>query len=353
MKILFRLIVIVLLFSSCSSTQLVTISVLQPAPVTLPAYVKNVAVVNRTTPSQKVKIVNVVNKILSAEGTALDKEGSKAATTALADELSKNAHLDSVTIIENSNLTTDVPGSFPALLSWDEVEKYCSANNADALFSLEIFDTKSNIDYTASQTAVKTPLGNVPAFEQTANMHTSVTTGWRIYDVRSKNILDEIAFSRMLVFHGKGINPLLAANALIGRKEAVKQVGNLAGYDYAFSIVPLWTRVSRDYYIKGNNNFTMATRKARTGNWEGAANLWEQEVDNPKSKIAGRACYNMAIICEINGDLDGAIKWAQKSYEDFGNHLALKYVKILNNRKLDNEILKDQQVDDINKYTSK
>jgi hypothetical protein len=97
----------------------------------------------------------------------------------------------------------------------------------------------------------------------------------------------------------------------------------------------------------------MATRKARTGNWEGAANLWEQDVDNPKSKIAGRACYNMAIICEINGDLDGAIKWAQKSYEDFGNHLALKYVKILNNRKLDNEILKDQQVDDINKYTSK
>ena len=344
MKTLFRLIIIVLFFSSCSSTQLVTISVLQPAPVTLPSYVKNVVVVNRTTPSQKVKMINVVNKALSLEGPNLGKDGSKAATTGLADELNKNARFDSVTIIDNSNLTTDVPGSFPMPLSWDEVEKYCSENNADALFSLEIFDTKSNIDYTANETVLKTPLGNVPAIEQQANMQTSVTTGWRIYDVRSKDILDQIAFSRFLVFHGKGINPLLAANALIGRKEAVKQVGNIAGQDYAFSIIPLWKRVSRDYYVKGNSNFDLATRKARTGNWEGAANLWEQEIDNPKSKIAGRACYNMAIICEINGDLNGAIKWAQKSYEDYGNHLALNYVKILNNRTLDNEKLKDQQV---------
>jgi hypothetical protein len=73
--------------------------------------------------------------------------------------------------------------------------------------------------------------------------------------------------------------------------------------------------------------------------------LWAKETDNSNGKIAGRACYNMAIINEINGDLDGAIKWAQKSYENYDNHLALKYVKILNNRKVDNEILKDQQID--------
>lgn len=344
MKNLFKAVFSALLFSSCASTRPVTINVLQPAPVTLPAYVKNVVVVNRTAPSKKVKIVNVINNALDAEGTGLDKEGSKAATTALADELSKNPHIDNTSIVENSNLTTDVPGSFPMPLSWDEVEKYCSESNADALFSLEVFDTRSKIDYTANQTTIKTPLGNIPALEQTANMHTSVTTGWRIYDLRSKNILDEIAFSRMLVFHGKGINPLLAANALIGRKEAVKRVGNIAGHDYAFSVVPLWQRVSRDYYTKGSSNFKAATRKARTGNWEGAADLWNEETDNPKRKIAGRACYNMAIICEINGDLDGAIKWAQKSYEDYNNHLALKYVKILNGRKLDNERLKDQQV---------
>ena len=39
----------------------------------------------------------------------------------------------------------------------------------------------------------------------------------------------------------------------------------------------------------------------------------------------------MAIINEINGDLESALKWAQKSYEDTNNKLALRYVRILEN----------------------
>lgn len=345
MKILFKITITLWIFSSCASTQLVTISVLKPAPVSVPAYVKNVAVVNRSEPSKKVKIINVVDKALSMQGTDLDKIGSQSTLTGLSDELKKNTRFDNVTVLDNANLTTDVPGNFPAPLAWSDVENYCSDNNADVLFSLEIFDTKSDIDYTANKTVVKTPLGDAPVIEQQANMHTLVKTGWRIYDLRNKNILDEVAFSRTLTYHGKGINPLLAANALINRNEAVKEVGNIAGHDYALSLIPTWKRVSRDYYVRGNDNFKIAMRKARTGNWTGAADLWEKETNNSNGKIAGRACYNMAIISEINGDLDGAIKWAQKSYENYNNHLALQYVTILNNRKLDTEILKDQQVD--------
>jgi hypothetical protein len=35
----------------------------------------------------------------------------------------------------------------------------------------------------------------------------------------------------------------------------------------------------------------------------------------------------MAIINEINGDLDGH-SWAQKGYENYGNCLSLRYVNI-------------------------
>ena len=55
------------------------------------------------------------------------------------------------------------------------------------------------------------------------------------------------------------------------------------------------------------------------------------------------ACYNMAIINEINGELDEAISWAQKSYEDYNNKLALEYVRILRNRKAKAETLKRQE----------
>jgi hypothetical protein len=51
----------------------------------------------------------------------------------------------------------------------------------------------------------------------------------------------------------------------------------------------------------------------------------------------------MAIINEINGDIDLAIECAQKSYEDFDNKLALLYLNILKNRKTRIKMLNHQQ----------
>jgi tetratricopeptide (TPR) repeat protein len=233
-------------------------------------------------------------------------------------------------------------GIFPSSLPWDTVERICRENNTDLLFSLELFDTESKISYGASPTSINTVIANIPAIQQQASMTTLVKTGWRIYDPSSRNILDEYIISRDIVFSGKGINPLAAGSALIGRKEAVKQVGNKAGQAYAYRIVPYSIRVSRYYYTGGNGNFTIARRMAQTGNWDGAAKIWQQETTNANGKLAGRASYNMAIISEINGDLDGAIQWAQKAYENYNNRLALSYVNVLRNRKADNALLKAQ-----------
>jgi hypothetical protein len=101
--------------------------------------------------------------------------------------------------------------------------------------------------------------------------------------------------------------------------------------------------VSRKYYVRGSENFRIARRKAQTRNWDEAGKLWYEETSNSKRKIAGRACYNMAIISEINGDLDESIKWAQKAYEEHRIKLALHYVRILENRKINESILKEQE----------
>ena len=93
-------------------------------------------------------------------------------------------------------------------------------------------------------------------------------------------------------------------------------------------ILPYWIRVSRDYFVGGNDNFATDKRKAQAGNLDGAAAIWKQETKNPDGTLAGRACYNMAIISEINGNLDEAIQWAQKSYEDYKIRLALHYLNV-------------------------
>jgi hypothetical protein len=343
MKNLISIILIAFIFQSCMPTQLVYISVLEPAPVTLPPNIKNVIVVNRSLASDEAKPIDVVNKFLSLESPNLAKEGAEATITGLGDELMKNSRFTGVKALNNTDLRTNSPGQFPAPLSWDVVERICRDNNADALFSLELFDAESKISYAAIPTTINTPLGNIPGIEHQANMLTTVKTGWRIYDPAGRNIVDEFPISRNISYSGKGINPLVAAQGLIGRKEAVKEVGNKVGHCYASRIIPYWIRVSRDYYVSGSDNFKMARRKAQTGNWNEAGDLWQHETTNPNPKIAGRACYNMAIISEINGNLDQAIQWSQKSYENYNNRLALYYVNILKNRKSNNELLKDQQ----------
>ena len=344
MKKLNPLLLATVMLCSCSSTQLVYISVKEPAPVSIPPNIKNIGVINRTIPSSKTnKVIDAVDKALSLEGKNLDKDGAEASIEGLTTELQKNGKFNEVKPLNPAGLKTVGLDVFPAVLSWDEVEKICSENNMDALFALEVFDTDSKLSYSANPVNIQVPVvGNVPGIEHQANMSTVVKTGWRIYDPSSKTILDEYAISRQLSFSGSGINPVVAATTIMNRNEAVKEAANQVGQAYAQRIIPFWIRVHRDYYVRGTDNLVVAKRKAQTGNWDDAAKLWQSETSSSNRKIAGRACYNMAIINEINGDLDTAIKWAQRSYENYNNPLALHYVNILKNRQVKDEIVQNQ-----------
>jgi tetratricopeptide (TPR) repeat protein len=330
------------LLVSCKTNQLY-LNVTEPAPVTVPAYIKKVGVINRSMSTDETKAIDVIDKVLSLEGDKLDKEGALESIKGLSDELLNNNRFTEVKVLNDISFKTSKLALFPVPLSWEIVEKICNETGTDALFSLEKFDTDTRISYSNRPVEIKTPLGKLAGLEHQADMNTIVKTGWRIYDPASRAILDEYIFEDAIVFTGRGINPLLAAGALIGRKDAVNKVSNEAGHGYAMRLIPYRLRVYRDYYVKGTSSFKIAKRKAQMGKWDEAGELWKKETENPKMKIAGRAVYNMAIISEINGDLDSALGWAQKSYEDYNNKLGIRYVRILENRKYKNEVLKVQE----------
>jgi hypothetical protein len=329
------------IFSSCKTQQLY-LNVVEPAPVTIPAYIKSVGVINRSMPTDETKAIDVIDKVLSLEGANLDKDGAQESIKGLSEELLNNNRFSDVKTLNDIDFRTSKLTLFPTPLSWEIVDKICKETGADALFSLEKYDTDTRINYSTRKVDIKTPLGSIPGLEHQADMETIVKTGWRIYDPAGKAILDEYIYNESVVFSGRGINPLLAAAALIGRKDAVNEVSDKAGHGYALRILPYQLRVMRDYYVKGTDNFKIARRKAQLGKWDEAGELWNKETQNPSMKIAGRAAYNMAIINEINGDLDSALKWAQKSYEDYNNKLGIRYVRILENRRYKNDVLKIQ-----------
>jgi hypothetical protein len=332
MKKYLTFIVIATLLLSCKTNQLY-LNVVEPAPVQIPSDVSSVGIINRYLPTDETRIIDAIDKTLSLEGKNLDKDGAMESVKGLQEELKNNERFIEVKTIDDILFKTTKMAIFPAPLSWEIVEMLCNESSVDALFALEKYDTDTKLNYSTRKVELKTPLGAIPGLEHKADMQTIVETGWRIYYPAGKVILDEYVYNESIVFSGTGINPLVAAAALIGRKDAVNQASNKAGRSYALRILPYQIRVTRDYYVKGTNNFKIAKRKAQVGKWDEAGQLWEKETNNSSGKIAGRACYNMAIINEINGDLDTALGWAQKAYEDYNNKKALDYVRILRRRR--------------------
>src|SRR5437763_16060489 len=87
---------IVLACYSCSSTNLMSLSVMKPAPVSIPASIKTVAVVNRTKATSESQTLDDIHKALSLESNDLQQAGANASIRGLNDELVKNTRFTEV-----------------------------------------------------------------------------------------------------------------------------------------------------------------------------------------------------------------------------------------------------------------
>ncbi len=308
-----------------------SLSVNEPAPVSLPPAAKSAAVVDRSRASDDNRTVDAIHRTLALESKELQSEGAGASLTGLTDALIRSNRFDTVKALRSLDLRSYGAGVFPVYLSWDTVEKICRDNHSDVLFSLELFDADSKVGVGAV---------NLASLSAQTSVSTRVRTGWRIYDPATRSVLDQFVIYRDLNFQGGNI--IATGSAMLGRKEAVIKAGNRAGEEYASRIIPYSLRVSRYYYVRGNGSFIVAKRMAQAGDWDEAAKLWNQATASPSGKVAGRGCYNMAIISEINGDLPGALHWAKKAYEVYRTPWALNYVNILQDRLNNDALLRSQ-----------
>jgi hypothetical protein len=330
-------------FLGSCGTNSMTIRVTEPAPITIPGTAKTAAIIGRTKITKDNDSLNKIDQILSIEGKILDSLGAQACLLGLYDDLAQKNRFEYLIIVDSLELESPSLGQAAAPLDWAIIEEICQAQQVDLLFVLEHYDTDTKIAYNAVPVTITTPIGlNIPGLEHQATVTTLIHTTWRIYDPFTKTIYDKFPGTRRFVSVGKGINPNVAIQAIKNRKNLVLQNSNEIGHLYARRIQPYRIRVSRSYFVGGSSKFKIAKRRAQTGNWDGAAELWLQETKNDKRIPAGRGAYNMAISNEINGNLEEAIRWAQKSYEDYNIREALDYVKILRNRQAKRRLLEVQ-----------
>ncbi|EGV43470.1 hypothetical protein BZARG_1379 [Bizionia argentinensis JUB59] len=339
----FIVILLAIMMVSCQSMNNLTMSVTEPAPVYIPSTIENIGLLNRSLASTKNKPLDDIDKILSIEGKNLDSDGANYTLQGIKDVLEKDMQYKSIKMMSSDKIENPGMGIFPSALPWGTINNLCQENDLNAIITLSFYDTDTQVAYKTRTVEKLNAFGiTIPMIEHEATISTYIKAGFRVYDNVNKVIRDEIVTDRWITAVGKGINPLKAIEAIIGRKEALLQMSTKMGQDYAYRTYPFKIRVTRQYYVKGSKKFEIGKRRAQTGDWDGAAQLWEQELNNPKAKIAGYACYNMAIINEINGDLDSAMTWASKAYTDYEDKNALRYLNILKKRKNRNIQLQKQ-----------
>jgi len=85
--------------------------------------------------------------------------------------------------------------------------------------------------------------------------------------------------------------------------------------EFGKSIVPYWEIVERMYYKSGNIKMREAEKCAFANDWLKAAEIWNKETKSKNQDMAAKACYNMALACEMQGKNDLAVDWLNKSMD--------------------------------------
>jgi hypothetical protein len=125
------------------------------------------------------------------------------------------------------------------------------------------------------------------------------------------------------------------------------------GSSFGAKMIPNWMPAERMYYKSKNPEMIKAEKFAINQDWLHAAEIWNKQTKSKNNKIAAKACFNMALTCEMEGKPDLAIAWLVQSYSGLPrnneDHRAIcqQYVNILALRKKEIERLEEQvQIDD-------
>jgi len=334
------LIIATAFFTSCKTSSL-SVEVLKPAEISIPGKIKTLAVVNRSLPDENNRAVNIIEGVLSGEGIFVDREASQRTVNGVANALNSSPRF-LVTVPDGLNLKGTGTAMFPEPLAWSKIDEICKTYNADAVVALETFDSNVSTRFAKEERKRKEGERTITYKVHIATLDISIDAGWRIYFPNEKRIVDQDVFVDHKYWKGEGRNDDEAASKLPNPREAIKEAGFYAGEQYAYRISPMYVWVSRKYYKKGPDEFKNAKYNVKANDWEGAKEIWIRYVNDIDQKLAGYATYNMALYYEIQGDLQKAKEWAQKSYTDYQNKAAYQYLNNLKQRIYDQEKLKNQ-----------
>lgn len=323
---------VMLLNQSCR-TKLINVQIVSNPKIALAPEVKKIALINL------VKTNNVANKVGEVLAGEIPGNDSRLATECLN---SLDMTISSSKKYTVSQSPVKVPQknnnlSFGEPISWSKIDSIAKAENADVVIALEYFNASFavNINQTILNNGNKNPTldGVVPNLIPGMGRvygESRAETGFRIYDNLHKTIVFQ---NNASFFQSHSINYFEAVKMVMVKNDHLHDISKYAGQQFAGNFFPVRFYANRTISKYKSDKFKMAYRLAIVGQWQSAADIFEQILNESTSTRAKwRSAYNMALCYEVLGDLPKAYKMAQEAYAISGKGKVLRYANLINGR---------------------
>ncbi len=226
----------------------------------------------------------------------------------------------------NAFITKEMP--------WEEVKTLCETYNTDAVLSIDYFKTRVKTSYETED--YFNPYDNVFSSLSKAEMQISFETIIRVYDPTQEKIITRQFLRDTLFWEDTGQNARELFSRFTPVKNGLYEAGIAIALNFSGVIGPVWLRDKRSYFATGDNNMKQAVPLVNSGQWLPAIELWKNTAQNANSKsLKSKAEFNIALGYEMLGDIDEAIDWALKSYNNMYRTNTYNYLETLKFRKND------------------
>ena len=304
MRISFYLLV-VCLFSACSSINYIGIETYNPAEITFPKDVKRVLIVNNAVAQPE-----NAGYLYKLFGTEQDTARAKA-DSALYDacesmgKLIADVPFFEDVLLYHDAVRTDGEYLLDKKLSAGEVKELCEETGTDAIISFDrlLFQMDKHI-VAFSEGFVR------------GEIEVKITGVVRAYLPTRENPLAAILINDSVFWAENASNLVQLEYYLPEPTEALRAAGRYIGTNITPNFVPHWENETRWYYGGMGSRWKEASAYAASDNWEEASMRWRHLYHNSSNwKERARAASNLALYYEMNTQLKEAYDWASKSYD--------------------------------------
>ncbi len=324
-----------LLLGGASCSKQVTMTRLVPAPVTVPAHVQKIVLVDRTKPQSEG--LAIIQGLITGELPFEVRNAVQGTLSSL--QMSLNTSPRFQIVLANERLSGGIFGQvFPNPLDWYTVERLAQSYEADAVLTLENFSSDFLVTEEKRMIKIQIKEGNTTRQVEVPGFHVegvaNVSAGFRLYDPHERNIIDQQRYEKRNLWSAEGQTLTQAMAVLISKADATRLVGEMAGVGYASKIAPMFVEIDRGFFPKSKTNPAVAqgARLAEVDQWEQAIEVWQSALPAADPENGGKLSYNIAVGYEVLGAVEVAKEWAGRAYTDYGLKKGRNYVALLNDR---------------------